>query len=154
MANPDEIIYGTGLENLSIIPVGPLPPNPSELLAGNKMTELITQLRNEYDVIIIDTPPLGLISDPELIAPLADACVFLTRHDHTQKEILNKVMQDVTRTNVFTNISIIFNGVKTKGLGYRNYYGYGYGYGYKYMYGQESKSKKWKDIIFSFLKRK
>jgi capsular exopolysaccharide synthesis family protein len=154
MANPDEIIYGTGLENLSIIPVGPLPPNPSELLAGNRMTELITQLRNEYDVIIIDTPPLGLISDPELIAPLADACVFLTRHDHTQKEILNKVMQDVTRTNVFTNISLIFNGVKTKGLGYRNYYGYGYGYGYKYMYGQESKSKKWKDIIFSFLKRK
>lgn len=145
MATADEIIYPTGLEGLSIIPVGPLPPNPSELLTNNKMAELIMQLRNQFDIIIIDTPPLGLISDPELIAPLADATVFLTRHNHTNKEILSKVMHDVSRAKVFTNCSIIFNGVKTRGLGYRNYgYGYGgYGYGYKYVYGQENIAANW-----------
>ncbi|MEY2828153.1 MAG: hypothetical protein RIQ33_11 [Bacteroidota bacterium] len=143
MASPSEIIYETGLENLYIIPVGPLPPNPSELLSGNKMSELIHTLRNDFDLIIIDTPPLGLISDPELMAPLADACVFLTRHDHTQKEIFEKVMHDISRNGVFKNISLIFNGVKTKGLGYRNYYGYGYGYGYKYLYGQEKNASSW-----------
>ncbi|MFM2048676.1 MAG: hypothetical protein RI955_1224 [Bacteroidota bacterium] len=152
LATADEIIYTTGLEGLSIIPVGPLPPNPSELLTNNKMAELIMQLRNQFDIIIIDTPPLGLISDPELIAPLADATVFLTRHNHTNKEIFSKVMHDVARTKVFTNCSLIFNGVKTKGLGYRNYgYGYGYGYGYKYVYGQEKNKSgmlKWIKNVF------
>jgi capsular exopolysaccharide synthesis family protein len=129
MANIDEIIYNTGVENLSIIPVGPLPPNPSELLTSPKIKELLDTLRNLYDVIIIDTPPLGLISDSELIAPFANACVFLARQDHTPKDMFEKVVTELEERSAFHNISIIFNGIKIPISSYSNKYGYGYTYG-------------------------
>ncbi len=141
MATAEEIIYPTQTENLFIIPVGPIPPNPSELLSGPIMNSLITKLREDFDVILIDSPPLGLISDAEILSQYADASIFLTRYNHTPKEVFENLMHDLNTSKAFKNCSIIFNGIKTTGLGDRNKYSYGYKYGY--AYGLEAQKKKW-----------
>ncbi len=127
-ATEDEIIYETGVDYLKIIPVGPLPPNPSELLTNGRMQLLLKYLKAHYDIIIIDTPPLTFFADTPLMAPLADACVFITRYNHTPKEILFKTIKEIENTDAYKSPNIIFNGIKRKGLSYGYEYGYGYGF--------------------------
>ena len=139
--------------NLDIITSGPIPPNPAELIASTKCEELFSSLKKKYDYIIIDTPPLGLVTDAFLLTKFTDVNLFIVRQGVTNKNIFGSIIQDLANRNL--NASIIINGMELgKNYGYRygNYkYGYAYAYGYgdygKYgyggsYYGEESGAKK------------
>ncbi|WP_026897759.1 GumC family protein [Daejeonella oryzae] len=122
-----------GQENYFIITCGPIPPNPAELLLNGRLQELFSELRAAFDYIIIDAPPVGIVTDAQILEQQADATLFVLRHDYTPKERL-KMVDNLYRENKFKNLSLVFNAVKEGGK-----YGYGYGYGYGY-YEQEKES--------------
>jgi capsular exopolysaccharide synthesis family protein len=126
---------------LFLLPTGPIPPNPSELLSGNYLDKLKTYLDNNYDVIIIDTPPFGLVADAQLLEHWSHVNLFMVRFQKTLQEQIAEI-ENVYQRKVFKNMGIIFNGIKMSG-----YYGYKYGYygtkrkyGYSY-YSQEMTAK-------------
>lgn len=133
----EAVIYETEYDNLSIIPSGVIPPNPTELFENPLMVTLMEELKQRFDLIIIDSPPLGLVSDAELLAKYADMTIFLVRQGKTFKDAIVEVLNRANGTGLFDNISLVFNGVKPTGIGKYSYYGYGYGgYGYGgYGYG-------------------
>lgn len=124
----DQVVQATSIENLDIIHSGAVPPNPAELLMGVVMDELIEQLRKHYDYIIIDTPPLGLVSDALILGKYADATVYIVRQDRTPIEKL-KGLERIYNEQMLKNIGILFNDVKTQAVGMYGYGSYG-GYGY------------------------
>ena len=121
----EDIIQGTSIDNLYVIPSGPIPPNPSELIANGRINELINELRHSFEYILIDTAPVGLVTDATMLAPLADVCLYLVRYRKTPKLYL-KTIADLNRKKVFKSINIIFNGVKHESSP-DHAYGYGYG---------------------------
>jgi capsular exopolysaccharide synthesis family protein len=123
-----DIIKPTSFENLSLIPAGPIPPNPSELISNGKLAELLSYLDNSFDYIIIDTAPVNPVTDAYLISPLTNVTLFVIRHDYTPKIFLQKLEQR-DKISSLKNPAIIYNGIRGKGI---NKYGYGYGYGYGY----------------------
>ncbi|WP_158824916.1 GumC family protein [Mucilaginibacter lacusdianchii] len=123
-------------ENFYLIESGTIPPNPAELLTKKSLGDLIEQLRKEYDYILIDAPPVGLVTDAQILSQHADITFFLVRHNFTLKKHIT-LLNEIFLKKVFKNINIIFNSVEQGGLGY----GYGYGYRYDYSYYGESKSK-------------
>jgi tyrosine-protein kinase Etk/Wzc len=121
----DEIILPLDInKNLFIIPSGATPPNPSELLLNGKLEELLKYLETIFDYIIIDSPPISPVTDAYILSPLCDATLFVIRHGVTPKNFI-KMLDDNIRIHALKNMAIIFNGVKSRGLGV---YGYGYGY--------------------------
>ena len=133
--NIDDVIFKSDFENLFIMPSGVVPPNPSELLEGEKFATLMTHLKEKFDLIIIDSPPIGLVSDAEILANYSDINLFVVRYNVTHKEAVEEVLEKANNSGVFKNMGIIYNGIKQKGLGRYGYYGYGYNYGYGYGYG-------------------
>lgn len=132
----DNIIQtSSALPSLDIITAGPIPPNPAELIASSKCDELFEELKKRYDYIIIDTPPLGLVTDSFLLMRHSDVNLFIVRQGITNKNIFGSVIKDLEDRDI--KVSIIINGIETgKGYGYGKYrYGYGYTYGYGYAYG-------------------
>ncbi len=133
----EEIIHESEQENLYFTASGPVPPNPAELLSGIRMKEMLKKLTESYEMILIDTPPVGLISDAAEMFPMTDGILLVTRQDKTPVNTLKYIdhfIDDESRRKT----SILFNGVKI-GAGYGYYsYGYGYGYGYGY-YNKERK---------------
>lgn len=128
-----EVMYPTGVENLSFISGGPVPPNPNELLLKDSFTNALKELESRFDYIIVDTPPVGLVSDALEIGKYMTATIFVLRHEQTPRQSLD-FLNDMTSRNLMTNIGILYNGIDLKKLG--NKYGYGYNYGYGYGYGQ------------------
>ncbi len=137
----DLIIQVPDAENLFVLPCGPIPPNPSELLLDRKITELFAYLKTQFDVIIIDTAPVGIVSDALTLGKFADATLYITRQGYTYKKQINMV-DDLYTQKKLPKMSVIVNDV-TAGHGY-GYYGYGK-YGYSYTkndyYVQETESK-------------
>ena len=134
--NLDEVIQSTGrLDGLDIITSGPIPPNPAELIASSKCEELFKELQERYDYIIIDTPPLGLVTDAFLLMKFSDANVYIVRQGHTNKNVFAGIIRDIEDRGL--KVNIVINGIHQEGgYGYGRYrYGYGYGYGYSYGYG-------------------
>jgi len=123
----EDIIQKTSVENLDVIPSGPIPPNPSELIMNQKMDELIELLKGDYDTVIIDSPPIGLVTDALLLGKFADAIVFVVRQNVTKKDHLTHIGQ-LYKEGKLKNSSVLFNAVKSGSKSYG--YGYGYGYGY------------------------
>ena len=164
-AAKEEIISESGVhENLYVITSGPIPPNPAELLEQKGMDDLISWLRTQFDEIIIDTPPIGLVTDALILARLADASIYVVRHGVTLKSQVLAI-EDLNRAKKFPKLNIIHNGIKLSGrygYGYASTYGYGYGYGYGHSYGYgyyDKPSRKKKKglhlhpILADFLKR-
>jgi succinoglycan biosynthesis transport protein ExoP len=136
----DEVIQKTYISNLDLISAGPIPPNPSELLIGDTIKELIDVLKERYEYIILDTPPVGLVSDAVELAPYADITLYIMRQNYTKKEMI-KLLNNRTDNGELTNVSIVFNGYENKAK-YGAGYGYGYGYGnYSNGYYIEEKPK-------------
>ena len=106
-----------------------MPPNPSELIMGEKMSELIREAKERYDFVIIDTPPIALVTDAFIISKYADHTIFLVRQNYTPKMVL-KTAQELYAAGKISKISVLFNDIKKVGPGYGMGYGYGYGYGY------------------------
>ena len=128
-------ITPSGLDqHFDILMAGPIPPNPAELLQGNALDQVINLLRSEYDYVILDTAPVGLVTDTIIISRVTDATVYVTRADYTPKsEIrnLNYLVED----NKLHNVNLILNGVDMD----KKKYGYKYGYGRYGKYGKYGK---------------
>ena len=123
------------IPTLDVITSGPIPPNPAELIASEKCNEFFDLLKERYDYIIIDTPPLGLVTDAFLLMRYSDVNLFIVRQGVTNKNIFGSIIKDLEDRGF--NTSIVINGIETnKGYGYGKRYGYGYGYAYGYGYGR------------------
>lgn len=129
-AEPEEVIRRTQInENLFIMPAGTnLPDNPSELIMNDKVPELLQYLTDIFDYIIVDSAPVGLLTDAYILSSYCDATLYVIRHRHTRKVSIQRLDEN-NRINELKNIAIVFNGVKSRGFS-KNGYGYGYGYGY------------------------
>ncbi len=138
----DEIIHKTKIPNLDIIVSGPVPPNPSELILSEAMSEMIEELKLKYDYIILDTPPVGLVSDALEISDFADITLYIVRQNYTKKEMINLLNTRIARGEL-KNVSIVLNDFVSKAkFGYSYGYGYGYGYGnYGKGYHEDEKPK-------------
>ena len=136
MATEKEIIKAhPTIANFSIISSGPIPPNPAELISGSKLTELMDNLKKEFDYIIIDSPPIGAVTDAKILAAVAHVTLYIVRYNYTDSNLL-ELIADVQRRKILPNLNIVFNGITEKKiLGYSYGKGYGYGYGMGYGYG-------------------
>lgn len=122
-----EIINSTQIPNLDVILSGPVPPNPSELILSDAMKELIDDLKKNYDYIILDTPPVGLVSDALELSQFADVTLYIVRQNYTKKDMITLLNTRIKRGEL-NNASIVLNGFENKAK-YGSAYGYGYGYG-------------------------
>ena len=124
-SNLTEVIEKTEIDTLDVIASGPTPPNPAELLDSKKMRDLIMELNKTYDYVIIDTPPIGLVTDGVILMQNADVNLYVVRHNYSKTSALN-VINNLYRQKQVENVHIIINDFKHTSSGY----GYGYGYGY------------------------
>jgi len=117
--------------DLHVYNTGPIPPNPSEMVISPKMDILFEYLKSNYDYIVIDSAPVGLVSDSFALGKYADAVLYIIRQRYTFKKQLEFV-NDLRREGKLQNIALVINDINLAGR--YGYYGYGYGYGYGYMY--------------------
>ncbi|MBL1219822.1 polysaccharide biosynthesis tyrosine autokinase [Chryseobacterium sp. L7] len=111
--------------HLDVIYSGMIPPNPTELLSNGRYETLLTELKERYDYIILDTAPLLLVTDTFLIAELADITIYVSRSRYTEKALMEFANNNVD-TNKIKNVGFVLNDVSKEDLGYSNKYGYGY----------------------------
>lgn len=136
----DEIIIADKkYPNLHILPVGTIPPNPTELLELPRFETLIEELRKEYRYTLIDCPPVDMVADTHIIEKLADRTFFLVRAGVMERSMIPDI-ENLYNENKLKNISIILNGVDTGGSRYGYKYSYRYGYHNSYHYGYEQKT--------------
>ena len=126
-------------KNLFILPGGSVPPNPTELLARDGLDKAIDMLKNNFDYVILDTAPVGMVTDTLLIGRVADLSVYVCRADYTHKAEYT-LINELSHEQKLPNLCTIINGVDLKKRKYGYYYGYGkyskhYGYGKRYGYG-------------------
>ncbi len=129
----EDIISETPIANLYCIYAGPVPPNPSEFVLSQRLKELIDRAKQDFDFVIIDTPPAGLLSDSIYLVQQVDATIFVLNTKSSSKRVIT-FMENVIEANGLKNVLLVLNGISR--LGKRYYYqGYGYSYGYGYGYG-------------------
>lgn len=145
----NEIIFPTEYSpNLYAIPAGPIPPNPNELLLSERMYELFHQLRQEFDYIVVDSAPIGLVSDSYLIVPHTDIQLFVTRASYSTRRGLHTLHEAINNGQI-SKAYIVLNGVnmRSRTYNYRRYgsyhsSGHTYGYGEKDSHASSQKKKK------------
>lgn len=154
LANPEmdlmELVQQSDVnKNLCILPGGTVPPNPTELLARDGLDKAIDTLKKNFDFIILDTAPVGMVTDTLLIGRVANLSLYVCRADYTHKAEFT-LINELAENKKLPNLSVVINGVDLKqrkygyyyGYGkYGKYYGYGKRYGYGYGYGQDKSSK-------------
>lgn len=143
----DELIQPSGIHpNLDLLPGGVVPPNPTELVARPALDDVIRQLRGRYDYVVLDTAPIGMVTDTQLIARTADISLYVCRADYTHKNdyrLINELQQQKRLPGLCTVINGLDMTQKKYGYyygygKYGRYYGYGKKYGYDYGYGVET----------------
>lgn len=127
----DLIVEKENYPGLFVLPVGTIPPNPTELLAEPRLAELMEKMRSRFDYILIDCPPVDIVADTQIIEKLADRTVFIVRAGLLERDMLPQLQSDYDGKR-FKNMALVLNG--TLGGSSR----YGYRYGYKYGYGSKS----------------
>ena len=130
--NGEEVVLATEYDNLFVVPSGPVPPNPSELLLKEKMKTFMESLQKEFDIIVMDSPPIGLVSETMDLLRFSDVNLYIVRQDYTHKNHL-LMINDLYASDQISNFYAVFNGVKSGGDIY-DFSGYNYGYGYNYSY--------------------
>jgi capsular exopolysaccharide synthesis family protein len=120
LSDLDKIIVPSVVQICDIIPAGPVPPNPSELLMGRQMEILIEELKKRYDYIVIDTPPIGLVSDPMNLISYSDANLYVVRCKYTPAEKI-KYINQMYADGQIDKLTFVFNDVKNKTKGYGYY---------------------------------
>ncbi|MBK8581357.1 MAG: polysaccharide biosynthesis tyrosine autokinase [Flavobacteriales bacterium] len=126
----DNCIQKSSLPDLDFITAGPIPPNPSELIISEAMPKILEQLKERYDVVLIDTPPVGLVTDGISIIQSASIPIYIFRADYSKKVFVQNVDRLINENHI-KKLCAVLNGVDVD----RNKYGYAYGYGYGYGYG-------------------
>ena len=129
----DDIIYKSSTSTLSVIPVGTLPPNPTEMLFSKRLKQLLDMLRTSYDYIFIDCPPIEIVADADIINKQVDMTLFVVRAGLLDRSMLPVIEKSYTDQK-YKNLSILLNG--TDSINGRYGYKYGYKYGYHYGYGE------------------
>ena len=135
----DLIVEKENYPGLFVLPVGTIPPNPTELLAEPRLTELMEKMRSRFDYILIDCPPVDIVADTQIIEKLADRTVFIVRAGLLERDMLPKLQSDYEAKR-FKNMALVLNGTIGGNSRYGYRYGYKYGYKYGYAYGYGSKS--------------
>ncbi|NDV46204.1 polysaccharide biosynthesis tyrosine autokinase [Paludibacter sp. 221] len=137
-----DIIQKTDNEYYDILTVGPVPPNPGEIVRSEKLKALFEELKKHYDYIIVDTSPIGLVADAYSIMLLSDVSLFVTRLEKTNKHNVKRITTQLKEDNV-PNIYIVLNDISTDKNRYTKYYSYGgyggYGYGSKYYHSKKQR---------------
>lgn len=123
----DEVTNKTQIPFLDVITSGPVPPNPSELIMGDSLKEMMEELKAKYDYIILDTPPLGLVTEALELSNYADVTIYVMRQNVTKKN-MTALLNNAVKRGELSNVSIILNGFENKAK-YGTSYGYGHGYG-------------------------
>ncbi|NVB82974.1 MAG: polysaccharide biosynthesis tyrosine autokinase [Kofleriaceae bacterium] len=133
--NYDEVIKATEIPNLFVLPCGPLPPNPAELLMTKRFETILAELATRFDRVILDSPPVQAVTDAVVLSKLVDGVILVVRADKTLREDVRRSANQIRDVggNIF---GLIVNEVDASD---RSYYSYGYGYGYGY--GAESESE-------------
>lgn len=141
--NLNEIIVSDPKQkSMDILPVGTIPPNPTELLFDERLKQVIDTVRGQYDYVLIDCPPIELVADTQIIEKLADRTIFVVRAGLLERSMLAE-LEKIYEEKKYKNMSLILNGTEGSGghygyrYGYR--YGYHYGYGSGYHYGSDEK---------------
>jgi tyrosine-protein kinase Etk/Wzc len=117
-----ECLVKTALENFDFIPSGPQPPNPSELLLNGEFVNMLEELKTQYDFILMDTPPVGLVTDGIMAMKRADISIYVFRANYSKKEFMLN-LQRITKVNKFTNVTTLLNALPVTN---ESYYGSGY----------------------------
>jgi capsular exopolysaccharide synthesis family protein len=128
-----EVIHDTDFENLYVLPSGPIPPNPGELVNSSKAMEMFNLLKMQFEYIIVDSAPIGVVADIYPLVKKADSVLLLVRHGHTKKNVLSATIAELQDSGI-EGFSLLLNDIKSKGGSYR--------YAYKYKYDYESKGKR------------
>ncbi len=124
--------------HLDVLPCGSLPPNPSELLYSERLAKMVNQLREEYDIVFLDCPPVEMLADATIINKLVDVTLFVVRADWMERSML-PIINDMYDNKKYKNMTLLLNGTSSAygRTGYHKYgYGYGYGYGHYGNYGE------------------
>jgi capsular exopolysaccharide synthesis family protein len=132
------------LPGLDYITAGPVPPNPAELAFSNRVDEIFEELEDNYDVIIVDTPPIGIVTDALMNLHRANYPIYVFKAGVSKRSFIQNV-NSLIEDKKLSNISIVFNGIDFRKNRITAYgYGYGYGYGYNYYTDEEDYvSPKW-----------
>lgn len=133
----DVIVPASETVRFDVLPVGTIPPNPTELLSSERLQALLTDFRTRYDYILIDCPPIELVADTHIIEKYADRTIFVVRAGLLERSMLPE-LEALYTEHKFKNMAVLLNGTEGNGsyrYGYR--YGYHYGYGSNYYYGNE-----------------
>lgn len=133
------IVTSDKTENLYFLPAGVRPPNPAELLLRDELKEMVDQLKSKFDVIIIDTAPIGLVTDTLLVSDLSDAILYVVRANYLEKKML-AIPSDLLANKKIKNVGFIINALQKSSS--KGRYGYGYGYGYGYS-EEKNANRKW-----------
>lgn len=134
-AQLDELIVHIKEDNLDVMYAGLVPPNPVELIAGDYTDDLFDKVNERYDYIIVDTPPVGVVTDAYLLMKYAQIKIYVVRFGHTHKELFRMNIKSMMDKGI-KNLAVVFNGVKTQG----------HAYNYSYGYGNYEKKSFWKRI--------
>lgn len=130
----ENIIFKTEIENLWYAPSGPVPPNPAELIDSVAMKDFILKAKEQFDFIILDTPPVAFVTDALLVSPITDFYIFVVRQRYTNKNTL-ALIEELHRNENIKSLGIVMNDISLTGYyGYGLRYGYAGGYGYSYGY--------------------
>ncbi len=144
----EECIHNTEIDNLKVLPSGPIPPNPSELILTKNYNQILEELKKQYDYIVIDTPPVGIVTDAIRSFQDSDYAFYITRADHSPRTFISYI-NNLANSKSLTNLSLILNGMNESsgkyGYGYGYHYGYSYGYGQTYGYREYVKSNDYYD---------
>ena len=126
-AQPKDIVQKTFVENLEVLTAGPVPPNPADLLSSARMASLVEWMRNNYDVVVLDVPPVMAVTDAQVLMPLVDGVILVTAFGKTLKVNLQRTVESLrlTDTKILGTVQRVRGGKNDLDYGY----GYGYGYG-------------------------
>lgn len=137
----DVIVPASETVRFDVLPIGTIPPNPTELLSGERLQALLADFRTRYDYILIDCPPIELVADTHIIEKYADRTIFVVRAGLLERSMLSE-LESLYTEHKFKNMAVLLNGTEGNGsyrYGYR--YGYHYGYGSNYYYGNEKQKQ-------------
>lgn len=131
-AEGSEIIKNTSVENLSVVPAGTVIGDYTDLLLSGALDNLVIQLGNMFDYVVVDSPPLDLVTDGYLLSEYSDISLLIIRHSHTPKAVI-KGLGESNKQQALRNLAIVYNGVKTRGY-MKGGFGYGYGKDYRHNF--------------------
>ncbi len=144
----DSVIKSSAVENLSIITSGAIPPNPSELIASNRTDQMIKELKERFDFVLFDMPPVIAVTDSMIMAKKVDMLILVIRVNNTEKAVVQRTK------SMLENININISGIVVNGIVHEKYYrGYSYYYYYYYYYYGESSKKKKNGLFSRFLRK-